>query len=95
MTCPREAYYALKGYADRREAEERGALETMRLQTYYLINFQLPFIHRYPSPVHMMPFPWEEDPNVPPPELTSEDWDALDKKYGHLSLPESGPKSTT
>lgn len=75
---PNELYQALTVKRKQIEGDQRFALETMRLQTFYLINVQLPKKSSLSRPQELMKFEWErvkfEDAIVP-------DWDKLDNEY--------------
>lgn len=54
----------------------------MRLQTFYLLNIQLPQESRFRSPEELIHFNWDDE--LEPKEelqLTEEDWIKLDKIY--------------
>lgn len=56
----------------------------MRLQTFYLVNMQLPQEKQIRDPRALMPFDWddeipEEDVYIPTPD----EWEELDRKYAN------------
>jgi hypothetical protein len=54
----------------------------MRLQTFYLVNMQLPKEKAIRDPRALMPFDWDDE--YTPEEVyipTAEEWEELDRKY--------------
>jgi len=78
---PIEFYEALKDHSDQTQVVERNRLESMRLQTLYLINIQLAKENKFKSLHEVMPFNWDSEGSIEVPMLTSEDWLQLDKRY--------------
>lgn len=75
---PNELYHALLKKKDEVEMRHRFELETMRLQTFYLINVQLPRKSQIATPKELMKFEWEI---IRPEDVEVPDWDKLDEKY--------------
>lgn len=57
---PREFYLALKDDAQTKQEQAKIVCETLRMQTWYLVNLELPQHKRIRKPRHLMSFPWDE-----------------------------------
>jgi hypothetical protein len=53
----------------------------MRLQTFYLLNPQLPDNNRFNSPEEMMPFDWDKTPELKEGATYIPNWEELDRIY--------------
>ena len=80
FTTPRELWYSFKAIAKERDRRTRANLESMRLQTLYLVNLQLGD-KAIKDPRALMPFEWDdeyiEEVYIPTPE----EWEEMDRKY--------------
>ena len=86
---PVEFYEALSDHELEIENNRRFELEKMRIQTFYLINIQLPISKRLKQPKELISFEWEQsenDKNKPEPQiLTEQEWLELDEKVKKIS----------
>jgi hypothetical protein len=56
---PIEFYYAMEEYSERKMVDARVIYESMRLQTYFLIDIQLSKGHKLKGVTKLMKFPWD------------------------------------
>lgn len=82
---PLEFFNALEDHNKRTDNSRQFQLETMRLQTLYLINANLPEHKQYKDPRVLMKFEWEKDPSAEPVEMTEQDWLDLDERMKQIS----------